>query len=324
MLETFSRTLVELYDSAESLDIKHYPAEVVRLVGKLVRFDGAVLGLGESSSADSHNLIIHNAFVHGRAPGILCEYAQISSVDPMTHRFMAGLPEPLAYSLANIEPGGCMAELRAFYKSHELQHLLLFGDTGGDQHSARWLVLYRGTGDAFDSQDRQNVAALWPHLARSSSINRSRFLGRQLSQHQHKGVALISSSSCIEAAEPLFRTLCALEWPSGIGRKMPDVVWKSWRRGLDYVGARVKFKMHLRHDDFIVSEACAIGLLDLLTPAERVVASRFGAGLSAKAIGRELGISVNTVRSQLTHVYGKLDIHDKAGLAVCLLAYKEY
>ena len=320
MLQTFSNTLCELYESADSAELSAFPAEVIRLVGKLVRFDGSVLGTGESSAPGPDNLVIHKAFVHGRDPEILADYAKVSMVDPMTNKFAVGLSEPLASSLSSIEPGTPFDELRDFYKRHRLQHLLLFGDAGSDENPARWLVLYRSAGEAFNMQASQHLAAVWPHLARCLSINQLRYLQRQFPQHQHNGVALINSIGRIQVAEPLFTKLCALEWPAGIGRKIPDVVWRCWRRGLDYVGTRVKFKLQLKHDDLIVSQACIVGPLEHLTPAERVVANRFAAGLSAKAIANELNISVHTVRSQLAHVYEKLDIHDKGELASYILA----
>ena len=315
MLQNFSRTLVELYESAESADVGAFPAEVTRLVGKMVGFDGAVLGMGESSALNPDNLEIHNAFVYGRDPEILADYAQVSAVDPMTSKFLAGLPEPLANSYVSIPPGKSMNELRNFYTRHELQHLLLFGEAGGDHSPARWLVLYRGAGEAFDSQSSQQVAELWPHLVRSLSINRSRYLHQRSAENQHKASALINSYGVIEIAEPLFRKLCAAEWPAGFGRKIPEAVWNSWRCGSKYVGKQASFALQFQHDDYIVSQACAVGPLDRLTPAELSVATKFAAGQSAKLIANAQGISVHTVRSQLTHVYEKLDIHDKAELA---------
>ena len=324
MLQTFSRTLVELYESAETADVSAFPAEVTRLVGKLVGFDGAVLGMGESSALNSDNLVIHNAFVHNRDPEILADYAHVSMVDPMTSKFLAGLQEPLVNSFSSIAPGKSMSELRNFHTSHELQHLMLFGDAGGDRSPARWLVLYRSAGEAFDSQARQQVAAIWPHLVRSLSINRSRYLHQQSPQNQHKASALINSKGVIEVAEPLFRQLCALEWPAGFGKKIPETVWNSWRRGLKYAGAKVNLTMQLQHDDFIVSQAYAAGPLDQLTPTELTVATKFAAGQSAKVIANAQGVSVHTVRSQLTHVYEKLDIHDKAELASYLLINSDH
>jgi hypothetical protein len=121
MLQTFSNTLAELYESAENAALNAFPVEVIRLVGRLVEFDGAVLGMGESSAPNPHNLVIHNAFVHGRDPGILSDYAKVSAVDPMTNKFLAGLSEPLASSYSSIEPGKHLDELRAFYNSHQLR-----------------------------------------------------------------------------------------------------------------------------------------------------------------------------------------------------------
>ena len=324
MLQAFSNTLCELYESADRAELNDFPAEVIRLLGKLIRFDGAVLGAGESSVPGHDNLVIHKAHVHGRDPEILTDYAKVAMVDPMTNKFAAGLSEPLASSMSSIEPCECFDELRAFYTRHRLQHLLLYGHVGSDENPARWLVLYRSAGEAFNTQESHQIAAIWPHLARCLSINQLRYLQRQFPQHQHIGVALINSVGRIQVAEPLFTKLCAQEWPAGVGRKIPDVVWRSWQRGQDYVGTKVKFKLQLKHDDFIVSHACVIGPLDYLTPAERVVANRFAAGLSAKAIANELEISVHTVRSQLAHVYEKLNIHDKGELASYMVADSEY
>lgn len=60
--------------------------------------------------------------------------------------------------------------------------------------------------------------------------------------------------------------------------------------------------------------------LTVMTPRETLVARRFAAGLSHKEVARELGISPNTVRTQLTHIYSKLRLHDKGALANYLLS----
>ncbi|MGN6702333.1 MAG: response regulator transcription factor [Burkholderiaceae bacterium] len=43
-------------------------------------------------------------------------------------------------------------------------------------------------------------------------------------------------------------------------------------------------------------------------------------GMSTKKIAAELGVSPNTVRTQLSHLYSKLDVHDKAQLAQRLMS----
>jgi predicted ATPase/DNA-binding CsgD family transcriptional regulator len=52
-----------------------------------------------------------------------------------------------------------------------------------------------------------------------------------------------------------------------------------------------------------------------LTPTERQVATLVGEGASNKEIAAKLFMSVATVKSHLTHVYAKLDLKSRAGLA---------
>jgi DNA-binding CsgD family transcriptional regulator len=60
-----------------------------------------------------------------------------------------------------------------------------------------------------------------------------------------------------------------------------------------------------------------------LTPAERDVVSLVAQGCSNAEIGQRLFISVNTVKKHLSHVYAKLDVDGRAGLAA-EVARREY
>ncbi len=55
-----------------------------------------------------------------------------------------------------------------------------------------------------------------------------------------------------------------------------------------------------------------------LTPAERRVALLAAAGMTTREIAKELTVSVKTISGQLSSVYGKLDVHDRAALAVAM------
>ncbi len=52
-----------------------------------------------------------------------------------------------------------------------------------------------------------------------------------------------------------------------------------------------------------------------LTPAEREVARAVARGLSNPEVGRALAMSLGTVKTHLTHVFGKLDVANRAELA---------
>ena len=55
-------------------------------------------------------------------------------------------------------------------------------------------------------------------------------------------------------------------------------------------------------------------LLELLTPAERLVVLRLCEGESNKEIAHALGKTLNTVKYQLTRIYRKLDVDSRARL----------
>jgi DNA-binding NarL/FixJ family response regulator len=54
--------------------------------------------------------------------------------------------------------------------------------------------------------------------------------------------------------------------------------------------------------------------LSRLTPRQREVLRQIAEGKTTKAVARSLGVSVKTVETHRTHLMGRLDIHDVAGL----------
>jgi DNA-binding CsgD family transcriptional regulator len=56
-----------------------------------------------------------------------------------------------------------------------------------------------------------------------------------------------------------------------------------------------------------------------LTPTERLVAARVAEGLANERVAHELGVSVATVKTHLTHVYAKLGVTNRTQLAVHVL-----
>ena len=57
------------------------------------------------------------------------------------------------------------------------------------------------------------------------------------------------------------------------------------------------------------------GRLDVLTPAERVVADKVAEGLTSRQIAADLFLSPRTVDAHLSRIYRKLDINTRARLA---------
>ena len=60
-------------------------------------------------------------------------------------------------------------------------------------------------------------------------------------------------------------------------------------------------------------------IVERLTPRERQIAEAIVRGLTNRAIGREFGISAETVKRHLATIYGKLALPGRVALAVHVL-----
>lgn len=65
----------------------------------------------------------------------------------------------------------------------------------------------------------------------------------------------------------------------------------------------------------LISTAAARAMLQRLTPRERVVLARAAAGETNAAIAQALFVSPGTVRKHLEHIYGKLEVRNRAEAA---------
>lgn len=319
-MHAFSRSMSELYSLAEQASYQEFPEAALRLLQRSVGFDGAVLGLGESARAPLGHLQITQAHVHQRDDAMLQDYSAVSAGDPVTAAFLGGLNRPLAVDCqaAYCGPQQALSDMASFSRSHHLRHLLLFGDRPQAALPGRWLVLYRSTNSGFQTEDADYLHAAWAHLSRAIVIHRNALLDRQDSVRAQRASALINAQGGIETADPQFLRLVRKQWPAASGQPLPADLLDALKRGVSYRGQQIEVSAR-RQDHLLVCTARAVATLAILTPGESAVARRFAAGLSSKAIARELGVAPNTVRTQISRVYAKLQVHDKAALAQRLM-----
>ncbi|MCV2360015.1 helix-turn-helix transcriptional regulator [Paucibacter sp. TC2R-5] len=319
-MHAFSRAMVELYSLAEQASFQEFPGAALRLLGRSVGFDGAVLGLGESGPAPQGPLQITQAHVHQRDEKILQAYGAVAAEDPVTGQFLRGLSQPLAVDCQAQYGGrqqatGAMAD---FSKAFDLRHLLLFGDRPVAGLPGRWLVLYRSSDSGFGAEDADYLHATWAHLSRAIVIHRNALLDRQDSARAQRASALVNAQGGIETADPQFLTLLRLQWADMGSRQLPLPLLDALKRGVSFRGQQVEVSAR-RQEHLWVCSAKPVDTLAALTPGESAVARRYAAGLSSKEIARELGVAPNTVRTQITRAYAKLQVHDKAALAQRLM-----
>lgn len=312
-MQAFSHSLAQLYDVAAQASPAQFPAEVLRLLGRWIDFDGAVLGMGEATVDPRTQLLITQAHVHGRDDRILADYAALSADDPVTGEFMRGLPRPVVVDCRRFYGDRDLPALDRFSRGHRLRHLMLFGDRPREAQAGRWLVLYRAGERGFQADDAEYLHAAWFHVSRAIAVNRATLLSGGDS-HPSRAAAVLAAQGRLDVADPGFAELLRSEWPAFDGRRLPAPVLQALQQAGRYRGAQVQLDARPRHG-WLVCEARRLPTLDGLSPREAAVARRFADGLSHKEIARELGVSPSTVRNQLAGVYAKLGVHDKASLA---------
>lgn len=318
-MPAFSRSLVDLYQHAEQARPDELPAEVLRLLHRWIGFDGAVLGMGASTLDPVTRLRITHAHVDGRNAAILDDYGRVSDQDPVTGAFLRGLAYPLVIDCGEAYRAPGLEALRSLTDDHSLRHLMLFGDHPTHEQTGRWLVLYRSENQRFRFQDADYLHAAWLHITRAMGISRSALLDRCDQRRTRRASALLDGGGRIEAADPRFLALLQREWPEFRSPVAPASLLAALHRGVAFRGRSIEVSAE-RQAGYFVCVAADCAALDGLTPGEAAVAHRFAAGLSAKEIARELGVAPNTVRSQITRLYAKLQVHDKAALAQRVMA----
>lgn len=311
-MQAFAHALVELHALAMQAGPQEFAPEALRLFGRWLGFDGAVLGMGDAEPAAA--LAITQAHVQGRGPGILDDYARVSAGDPVTDAFVQGLQRPMAVDCAALYRRRRRPELESFSQAHGLRHLMIFGERPQEGRAGRWLVLYRADDRPFTRRDADHLQLGWAHLSQAIVQHRATLLSRCQSPGAGRACALADGDGRLELADRRFVELLQREWPDHAGTHLPQAVREAAARGSAYRGSLVEIRLR-RQDGAWACEASETPATPGLTPGQNAVARRFAAGLSAKEIARELGVSPNTVRTQLTQLYARLGVHDKASLA---------
>ncbi|SNT35707.1 regulatory protein, luxR family [Noviherbaspirillum humi] len=311
-MKALSRSLVDLYESAECLSTRDFPSEVLQIVRRQVPCDGAMLGEGEVAPASADHLLAQvpplapEACPPWRGDNLACWH------EPSIICLMQGLSQALQFPSHLVCRNRPLAALAAFGRRHRLHHLLLQGDPPLSRMIPIWLLLYRAADEPFRPADEERISALWPHVYRALAINRA--ASRAGSGHGGVARAVIGAEGAVCMADPGFHRWLALEFDHRSSRRLPAPLLQCWRAGTCYTGRHIKVAFATQ-DGYAVCEAAPIGHGGELTRAERRIADDFAMGMKHSEIARRRGISHNTVRTHLAHVYAKLGVHTKIDLA---------
>lgn len=180
----------------------------------------------------------------------------------------------------------------------------------------------RPGGSPYDEDTRQAKEWLMPHLHQALTANRiERAADLFDAGHRAKYASIVCAlNAIVVASEPAATTRIRDEWPAWTGGQLPAEIRSLVERALasrtpEGLLTRQSFVRAFPSADQVLIRIRARDRIDALGQRERLVAEHYADGSSAKEIARTLGISPSTVSNQLTSIYAKLGVTNKAELA---------
>jgi DNA-binding CsgD family transcriptional regulator len=301
-MEHFSSVVLKLY-------------AIAQLKGGVAFMDGALASLAELVGFSAATLTRHNQ----RAPDDLeyvHEYVQDAGInnrclprsDGLRHAALHGMrcghQRPLTFSLHD-ETG------------YGQQALVVASDT--PQSLPPYCMILRRFNDcSFDRYQIALVKEWWRHFRIAHALSLHHALCRHRAAERQRAMAVVTTDGLIEYADPGFTALLRSEWELGDTAMFPSALWSALNTCGEVCGRRVLLRLYSSSGE-LICEARSAPAVNCLGPKERFVATRVAQGDDYKRIARQLGTSPHTVRSQISCIYRKLDVHNKADLARLIL-----
>ena len=309
--------LLRVYRAARVQPARRFEHTVLRALEPLLRFDAAFWGCGRV--ANDHAIRLHTAYLHHMTIDHLAEWQASSVQERMLARWAR---TPGAYAVLRRRSEGsrrATAASCAIGAQIDDRAAIVTAVLSADC-SAQWLVLYRRRPiDSFSARDRREAARLIPHLFEARTISYALQCQRVLATAAAgaANLAFCDRHGVLAHADAHFVDLLRLEWPAWPGGRLPAELAELLHRSRGdsaFAGKHIRVFARPAGDTFCLI-ARQRAHVDLLTPREREVASRFAGGQTYKAIARQLAVAPATVRNQLASVYGKLGTHSKIELS---------
>lgn len=181
------------------------------------------------------------------------------------------------------------------------------------------LSLYCAHDEAhFAPHEQQLVQWLMPHLQEALKVNRQ--LAAPADKAVVRGALLIAEADgAIKHCAAQALTLMTSEWPAWHAVRLPRVLLDALHRaGVNCYAGKCITAHCLRYRTLLLLRLVPRSRVMQLSRRELQVAQLYGKGMRAKAVAKALNITPATARNMLQRIYLKLDVHDKAALALLL------
>ena len=325
--------IIELYRAAQEMAVDEFHEFSMSLLNSLVPFDSALYGSGPLRP---QGMQIQEVYMHNKPIEQLADYAAITHADPVLEAARANPCRMIRFHPPTLFAGKEKRPLfdyarryehangmSALYMDHDSPHAQLFGMWRADQDKH------------FLKQDNWVAEQIIPHVLEAHKINRALAINRTVKDADRSTVAIASPNGALHFCGAGFRKLVNMEWVEWEGAILPRPLMD----GLARVGLKgfctetirvtvkcageVLFLKASRVSALAPCPAISPELLQIahgLTPAEARVAITLLEGSSAREVADCLGVSFNTVRTQIKEVYAKLGVGSRARFVKLMLA----
>jgi DNA-binding CsgD family transcriptional regulator len=310
--------VADLYRGVFTLPFETFKEETLRRLRPVLPFDSAVWGSGVHST----NEMLSLSFVDQSVPTLM---AYATTWQPQDFVRAAAVANPgRAYRNEDVMPlaqyhrTGIYLE---FSRPAGIEHALGIVERDTVTDLADMVFLFRADPDVpFTDADAALLEYLSPHLVvawRQSQIAhhyRAAAEGDPAGFHEHEGYAVVDPQGVVHAAGERFCIALRSVLPAWQGPRLPADLSPLMEGAGALILGDFEFTMRRTKGWNLVAVAARSGALGL-TPAEARVARLYAGGMTQRDIAAGQGVSVSTVRNQLSSVYFKLEVHSKIDLA---------
>lgn len=210
-------------------------------------------------------------------------------------------------------------EILRYCRKYETAHALAFISNNAEPHRFCGISLWRADKRrAYQAIERHLATRLLSHVAQARQVSQCGFPRENIHSVDSAGT-LCDLAGNLYFASPAAIRLLQLEWTQWEPSRLPEQLMHALRTSQDrsYSGRMLSVRGRLDGGLMKLSLVKRDPLAQL-TPAELRVALLAAEGNPYKAIARELAVSPATVRNQLHTIYRKLNVPNKAALAMTI------
>lgn len=324
--------VIELYRAAQEMAVDEFWEFSMSLFKSLVPFDSARYA---SVLLMQQGMQVQEVYLHNKPIEAILDYTAITHADPVLEAGRTNPGRMIRFHPPTLFAGKEKRPLFDYAKRYEHANGMTTIHFDQDSPHAQAISIFRADENShFQKQDGWIAEQVIPHLLEAHKINRAFAVHRTFNDTDQSTVAIASPNGALHFCGAGFRKLLNLEWTEWEGAILPgplmDGLACAGTGGFCSATIRVTAKgagevLFLKASRVSVLAPCPAinpGLLQNaygLTPAEARVAITLLEIYSAKGVANYLGVSFNTVRTQIKEIYAKLGVDSRTRFVKLML-----